>query len=765
MPEAKRQLAAIMFTDIVGYTSLMGKDSEKALELVHISKEIQKPLVEKHNGKWLKEMGDGSLSSFGSALDAVNCSIEIQKSARAELDAKLRIGIHLGDVTVEENDVYGDGVNVASRLESIADPGGIYISDAIQKAVRGQANVQAKYLGEVRLKNVDYGVRTYALRGHGLPEPSVKLVLKRRSISKVGWIYMIAAFSLISLSVYFFAQNNMNKVDNDSVKTVAVLPFKNLSDDSETGYFVDGIMRVILDNLARIGDLEVTSGRAVEPYADGYSSAKEVGEELDVDYLIETSIQKIDNQIKIVVQLIDTRNERQIWDETYDEEWKDVLKLQSDLSLRIAEKLNTRITDPEIKMIRTAHETDPLAQDFLFKAWNFSNKGFERQDIEWAIEMAEKALAIDSSYALAWLALGNFERRLYNLGFEVGANQKKRVKEAFDRAFALRPDLPSVQESKADYLYSIEKDYPNALKIYEKLESQYPRRIGIKHIIALTHRRMGNFEKAEQINKEYVTLRPNNVWGWYSYGQILTWLRKYSEAEKAFSEAITVDPSFVYAYGELAEVQMDFDGDLHRARETWDHPFLQHRWRRLSQLEIRDRNFKRAIDLWKSAPEEGKVDQGIIIPKSLGLALVYHMAGNDSSQVLFEESLDPLLSKVEETPEDWRIYTSLGLAYSGIGDKQKATESIDRLAEILYNLHNIYVIANLEHGMIRIYIMLKEFNLALKLIKKHLDAPTFTNDFGSCSINDLKLHPMYDPLRDLPEFQEILEEPKYQIRK
>jgi len=174
MPEVKRQLAAIMFTDIVGYTSLMGKDSDKALELIRISKEIQKPLVEKHNGKWLKEMGDGAMAQFNTALDAVNCSIEIQKTARGELDAKLRIGIHLGDIKVEDDDVYGDGVNVASRLESIADPGGIYISDAIEKAIQGQSDVQAKYLGEVKLKNVAYGVRTYALQGVGLPIPEVK---------------------------------------------------------------------------------------------------------------------------------------------------------------------------------------------------------------------------------------------------------------------------------------------------------------------------------------------------------------------------------------------------------------------------------------------------------------------------------------------------------------------------------------------------------------------------------------------------------------
>jgi Tol biopolymer transport system component len=170
---SKRQLAAIMFTDIVGYTALMGKDSQKALELVHISKEIQKPLVEKYSGKWLKEMGDGAMAQFDTALDAVNCAVDIQKSARAELDAKLRIGIHLGDVTIEGDDILGDGVNIASRLESIADPGGIYISEAIDKAIRGQSDIKTKFLGALELKNVDYELRTYSLEGVGMPFPSI----------------------------------------------------------------------------------------------------------------------------------------------------------------------------------------------------------------------------------------------------------------------------------------------------------------------------------------------------------------------------------------------------------------------------------------------------------------------------------------------------------------------------------------------------------------------------------------------------------------
>ena len=169
-----RKLAAIMFTDIVGYTALMGRDTQKALDVLRTNRDIQKPLIEKYRGKWLKEMGDGILAQFDSAIDSVLCALEIQRSARIKLDGKIRIGIHLGDVTVEGEDVFGDGVNIASRLQSIADPGGVYVSESIHHAIRGSADIRSQFLGEVQLKNVDYLVKTYYLEGEGLPKPSKK---------------------------------------------------------------------------------------------------------------------------------------------------------------------------------------------------------------------------------------------------------------------------------------------------------------------------------------------------------------------------------------------------------------------------------------------------------------------------------------------------------------------------------------------------------------------------------------------------------------
>ena len=204
-----RHLAAIMFTDIVGYTALMGKDEAKAMDLVHQSRDLQKGLVEEFEGNWLKEMGDGVMCSFPSASDAVYCALEIQEQIFLHHDLQLRIGIHLGEVLIEDGDIFSDGVNIASRLQSIAEPGGIYLSDSVQKAIRGQTDIHTVYLGEMQLKNVDYRVKTYALRGEGIPlavysgqknlSGRIWAEIKRRNLHRAGFVYLSLACILLSL--------------------------------------------------------------------------------------------------------------------------------------------------------------------------------------------------------------------------------------------------------------------------------------------------------------------------------------------------------------------------------------------------------------------------------------------------------------------------------------------------------------------------------------------------------------------------------------
>ena len=495
-----------MFTDIVGYTALMGKDSNKALELIRISKEIQKPLVEKHNGKWLKEMGDGSLSSFGSALDAVNCSIEIQESARAKLDGKLRIGIHLGDVTVEEDDVHGDGVNVASRLESIADPGGIYISDAIEKAIRGQADVQAKFLGEIHLKNVNYGVRTYAVQGVGLPVPELKeekeisgrfsAELQRRGVIRATLTYIVAGIFLILLmregqswvslpewslkalvialiaglpmAIYLawnyerspqgfvrttsrqswqnpYSANQKKPLTSSLVivglifvifvmyvyprylsstvsdvqagteavydKSIAVLPFVNLSNDPDQEYFTDGMTDQIITNLARINNLKVIARTSVMQFKNTKKTVAEIAKDLNVSFVLEGSIQKSKNKIRVNAQLIRAEDNFHEWAEVYDRDLIDIFEIQDDISQNITQALFSIFQTLETESIKPTNTTNTNAYDLYLLGKYYSQNSLIspnlREELLRAIQFLDQAIELDTLFANAYAELAN----------------------------------------------------------------------------------------------------------------------------------------------------------------------------------------------------------------------------------------------------------------------------------------------------------------------------------------------------------------------
>jgi len=504
MPTHTRQLAAIMFTDIVGYTAMMGKDSNKALELVRINKEIQKPLVEKYNGKWLKEMGDGAMAQFGSALDSVNCAVEIQELARAKFDGKIRIGIHSGDITFENNDVYGDGVNVAARLESIADPGGIYISESIEKAIRGQSDIQAKYLGEVNLKNVDYGVRTYALQGVGLPVPEIKekkelsgrliAEIKRRGVIRAGLMYVLIALLLVlikplastwitfpdSFSTIFLVilgigfpiatllawryerspdgfvrstsdkswQNPLkpsqrkpltgniiisglalaililfiypgNKSDtkkagvptNISVidKSIAILPFTNMSNDPDQEYFSDGMSEEIINKLAQINDLRVIARTSAFAFKGKGEDMREIGRKLNVAYLLEGSVRRAGNRLRITAQLISVADGSHLWSESFDREMAEaavIFDIQDEISLAIVDNLKVNMLGSEKEAV-TKRYTDNLdAYDLLIKGWYYLFT-FTPSGLSNAIESFDQALQIDPNIAEAYASKGS----------------------------------------------------------------------------------------------------------------------------------------------------------------------------------------------------------------------------------------------------------------------------------------------------------------------------------------------------------------------
>jgi adenylate cyclase len=695
MPTHTRQLAAIMFTDIVGYTAMMGKDSNKALELVRINKEIQKPLVEKYNGKWLKEMGDGAMAQFGSALDSVNCAVEIQELARAKFDGKIRIGIHSGDITFENNDVYGDGVNVAARLESIADPGGIYISESIEKAIRGQSDIQAKYLGEVNLKNVDYGVRTYALQGVGLPVPEIKekkelsgrliAEIKRRGVIRAGLMYVLIALLLVlikplastwitfpdSFSTIFLVilgigfpiatllawryerssdgfvrstsdkswQNPLkpsqrkpltgniiisglalaililfiypgNKSDtkkagvptNISVidKSIAILPFTNMSNDPDQEYFSDGMSEEIINKLAQINDLRVIARTSAFAFKGKGEDMREIGRKLNVGYLLEGSVRRAGNRLRITAQLISVADGSHLWSESFDREMDEaavIFDIQDEISLAIVDNLKVNMLGSEKEAV-TKRYTDNLdAYDLLIKGWYYLFT-FTPSGLNNAIESFDQALQIDPNIAEAYASKGSTyismpfwgnlapnevfpkarENALKALELDSANGQAYGVLafismmydwdyETADRHFKtalkINPKEAIVHLNYSVYMgatqqFNISINEATLAVELDPLERYYNTRLGSAYLAA------GQIDKAIEIQLKTISMNPNYFLAYQHLGDAYMAKSMTIEAIAAYEEAIELSDGLPSAQSGLAGAYY-INGDIEKA--------------------------------------------------------------------------------------------------------------------------------------------------------------------------------------------------------
>ncbi|HEY5689916.1 MAG TPA: adenylate/guanylate cyclase domain-containing protein, partial [Cyclobacteriaceae bacterium] len=335
MPKQIHRHAAIVFTDIVGYTAMMGKDEARAVEVLHLNKAIHLRIIPRFNGNLIKEVGDGMLISFDLASDAVRCSIELQKECM-EQHIPLKIGIHEGETLFEDGDIIGDSVNIASRLQVIAPPGGIYISETVNYNIENKRGIEARFVKQETLKNVNHPVRIYQVNMGPAGKPVSGKIRKKILYYSLGG-FLVIAFSVLTWTLMPRQQAGEVK------KSIAVLPFDNESADEENQYFVNGMMEDIRNNLSKISDLQVKSKVSVNKYHKTNLSSKEIGRELDANYLLEGTVQKQGTLVKIHAQLIHAETDNHIWADTYQADIadpKEVFNIQSDIAQAIAKELH-----------------------------------------------------------------------------------------------------------------------------------------------------------------------------------------------------------------------------------------------------------------------------------------------------------------------------------------------------------------------------------------------------------------------------------------
>lgn len=447
-----RQLAGIVFTDIVGFTHLMDEDESTARDILKRQRKLIHPIVKLHEGKVLKEMGDGYLLMFTSVLNAVHCAMAIQK---AEKDFTLRIGIHIGDVVIEDDDIYGTGVNVASRIENLAPPGGIFISSDVWHQINNQSDLSGKSLGMKNLKGVSTPVEVYELySSKSLPSRGVKSAQtssknKKEPLNSPSWIQgkntwvagiLLALFLLMGLYVFTPDQTASSAPDN----SIAVLPFENLSSDSDDAYFADGVHEDIIVHLSQIGDIRVIARSSVLSFMPGERNLTTIANELNVISVLEGSIRRAGDVIRVSVQLIDPLNNQTLWADIYDRDITDLFKIQSEIAREIAGALEVRMTANEERAIERVHTEDIDAYRLYVLGRGLWNQRTE-DAIHRSADYFQQAIEQDPEYALAWAGLADALSTIKFYNFSSGIELK--AEEAARQALELSPKLGEAQAS------------------------------------------------------------------------------------------------------------------------------------------------------------------------------------------------------------------------------------------------------------------------------------------------------------------------------
>ena len=398
-----RKLAAIVFTDIVGFTKLTADDQSKASSLLKQQRELLRPIVESFNGSWIKEIGDGLLLIFDTVTDAVNCSIKIQEETKSIDDLDLRIGIHQGEILLEENDVIGDDVNIASRIEPFSASGGIAISNKVNDALVREKEFETKYLGRPKLKGVTQEVKVYCITSHGLPETKVSKVSAKLEPEGIQWnVFSLTGAVLTVIGVLFWINVSFLGIgiaDTPDVPSIAILPLDNKGAE-EDDFYAYGISADLISDVASAGLIRVASLNRIEDLGD--ISANEMASQLDVRYIAEGTLWKRDSIFQLSMELYDTKTEKVVWSERWQKNWNEFPSIRDVLAENILEKLKVdyNTASPKIAL-------NPDAYEFYLKAIHKFRKRENKDDAKIAQGLADKAIELDDNLIRAKVFLAN----------------------------------------------------------------------------------------------------------------------------------------------------------------------------------------------------------------------------------------------------------------------------------------------------------------------------------------------------------------------
>jgi len=511
-----------MYTDMVGYTALGQRNEALSLALVEEQRKLIRPVLNRHSGREVKTMGDAFLVEFSSALDAVRCAYDIQRAIR-ELDFSLpedrrihlRIGIHLGDVVESAGDISGDAVNVASRIQLLAEDGGVCLSRQVYDHIQNKFGLPLTSLGIRPLRNVSTPLEVYRM--------------------VMPWYEETA-----------LTQAHPEK------RRIAVLPFANISPDPADEYFADGMTEELITTLSRLRGLTVISRTSVMKYKASPKGASEIGRELNSGSLIEGSVRKSGDRVRITVQLIDTSSEGQVWAQNYDKQLDDIFAIQSEIAEKVTKELKIQLLESERRGLETRPTEDAQAYTLYLRArfhWNSrSAEGLEK-----AIHYFDEAVGRDPEYNLALVGLADCYHISALFGYTSPRDVYPKARELADRALKAGDALAEVHATMGELLMHYSYDWAGAARELERALQINPNYAPAHLWRSTCHAVLGQFDNAVAEARRGEELDPFAVVAMNEVAKNYYYARRYDDAIKQFTHSLEIDPDSAYLHKGLAE--------------------------------------------------------------------------------------------------------------------------------------------------------------------------------------------------------------------
>jgi TolB-like protein/class 3 adenylate cyclase/Tfp pilus assembly protein PilF len=795
-PDLPLEIAHLLLIDVVGYSKLLVNEQVELLqELNRIVRSTQSFRAAEASGKLIRvPTGDGmALLFFHSPEEPVRCALEISEALQGHSQIKIRMGVHSGPINPvkdvnDQTNIAGSGINVGQRVLDCADAGHILLSGHVAEDLTPYRHWRP-YLNDLGECEVKHGLRLHLfnLCKDGLGNPQIPEKLRRRrwmqgaaihAVNPSRWPRLLVAVALVvsaialavSLSIFLrraspdVAQSRLQESPATSIpeKSIAVLPFENRSEEKANAYFADGIQDEILARLSKIADLKVISRTSTQHYKSAPENLREIAKQLGVANILEGSVQRAADQVRVNVQLINAQTDSHLWAEIYDRKLTDILGIESEIATRIAESLRAKLTGREAQELAVKPTTNPEAYDAYLRGLAYTLKTtVTSANYLAAQKYLRESVRLDPKFALSWALLSYVDSLGYlTATLQPTATLREEARRAAETALSLQPNLGEALVAEGYYHYACLRDYDTAIRYFERARQLLPNNSSIPESLAYVTRRRGQWDRSESYFNEAEHLDPRNVSLLTQHACSYIMLRRFPEALRKLDEVLNITPDDVGILAVKAAIAQA-QGDLPLAAALLKSPHSTTDDSSTLGMRIYQATLERdpaqiiprvKEELAKSDPASG-FQTGEL---RFWLGWAQDLAGDHSgAQQSWRQARGELEPFLKEQPENFNLVGDLALTNMGLGDKAAA------LALVEQAIAAMPIEKDAIDGQIPIDILARvaaqtgEPDRAIAALQKLLSIPSQSLPPFTPAL--LRLDPMFDPLRNDPRFQKLCE--------